>query len=114
MSIVKNFVNPDVEKEVPNCCVKLCNLNSEVSIAKMIVQPGWSWSKCVKPIVKTEWCEAKHIGVLQKGKIGVKMKDGSEFEVKAGDSYIIDSGHDGWVIGDEEVVGYEFNQVFTS
>ena len=34
--------------------------------------------------------------------------DGSEAVVSAGDAYVFESGHDGWVIGDEPAVGYEF------
>ena len=39
----------------------------------------------------------------------VKMDDGTEMEIKAGDAYVIDPGHDGWVVGDEPFVGYEFD-----
>ncbi|MEC8156586.1 MAG: hypothetical protein VX080_06300 [SAR324 cluster bacterium] len=34
--------------------------------------------------------------------------DGSKAVVNAGDAYVFEPGHDGWVIGDEPVVGYEF------
>ncbi|KAJ3365663.1 hypothetical protein HDU91_002142 [Kappamyces sp. JEL0680] len=45
------------------------------------VEPGWKWSKYVKPIVGTDL--------------------GYEYTVKAGDVYDIPPGHDGWVAGDE-------------
>ena len=34
--------------------------------------------------------------------------DGSEEVVNAGDAYVFEPGHDGWVIGDEPTAGYEF------
>ena len=42
------------------------------------VQPGWKWSECIKPVKKTESCEAKHIGIVQSGRMKLKHKDGSE------------------------------------
>jgi hypothetical protein len=29
--------------------------------------------------------------------------------ISAGDAYSCAPGHDAWVVGDEEVIGYEFN-----
>lgn len=105
---VKNFDNPDEIREMPCVKVHMCNLGSAVA-AKMIVQPGWSWSKCIKPIVGTESCMARHVGCLVSGSIHVKMDDGTEKDINAGDAYVIEPGHDGWVVGNEEAVGYEFN-----
>ena len=31
-----------------------------------------------------------------------------EYNIKKGDAYVIEPGHDAWVEGDEEVIGYEF------
>jgi uncharacterized cupin superfamily protein len=39
----------------------------------------------------------------------VRHDDGTEADIKAGDAYVIEPGHDGWVIGDEPVVMYEFD-----
>ena len=35
-------------------------------------------------------------------------EDGSEGDVKAGETYVIEPGHDAWVVGDEAFVGFEF------
>jgi hypothetical protein len=35
--------------------------------------------------------------------------DGSEQEIGAGQAYVIEPGHDAWVVGDEPVVGFEFD-----
>ena len=49
-----------------------------------------------------------HVGMLVSGKMKVVNDDGSEAVVSAGDAYVFEPGHDGWVIGDEPAVGYEF------
>ena len=105
---VKSFEATDDIREMPKVKVHMCDMGSAVA-AKMIVQPGWSWSKCIKPIVGTESCMAKHVGCLVSGCIHVKMDNGTETDIHAGDAYVIVPGHDGWVVGDEEAVGYEFN-----
>jgi hypothetical protein len=40
--------------------IELTNLGDDVSIGRAIFDPGWSWEKCVKPIAKTESCQAPH------------------------------------------------------
>jgi hypothetical protein len=34
--------------------------------------------------------------------------DGTEQEIGPGHAYVIEPGHDAWVVGDEPVVGFEF------
>ena len=36
------------------------------------------------------------------------MDDGAESEVGPGDVYVCSPGHDAWVVGDEQVVAYDF------
>ncbi|MCL5736424.1 MAG: cupin domain-containing protein [Actinobacteria bacterium] len=67
-------------------------------------EPGWRWSKDIKPIVGTESCEVEHLGYLVSGRMGAKMNDGSELEFAAGDLVYIPPGHDGWIVGDEPAV----------
>jgi hypothetical protein len=55
----------------------------------------------VKPLVKTEWCEAPHFQYQISGRYRIKMKDGTEFEIGPGDVTLIPPGHDAWVIGNE-------------
>ncbi|MBV8300854.1 MAG: cupin domain-containing protein [Candidatus Dormibacteraeota bacterium] len=77
-------------------------------IARGRYEPGWRWSEDVKPIVGTESCEHEHVGYVLTGRLHVRLNDGSEAEVGAGDAYRIPAGHDGWVVGDE---AYEFIDV---
>ena len=80
-----------------------------VAASKVILQPGWKWSECIKPVVGTESCQAGHVGMILQGTLKVVHDDGSEITVSAGEAYSFAPGHDGWVVGDEEVIGYEFN-----
>ena len=38
----------------------------------------------------------------------VAHDDGTEQEISAGQAYVIHPGHDAWVVGDEPVMGFEF------
>lgn len=62
----------------------------------------------VKPIVKTEWCEAAHLQYVISGTVRMRLKDGTEFNIGPGDLASVPPGHDGWVVGDGPVVGIEF------
>jgi hypothetical protein len=77
--------------------------------ARLTFEPGWKWSECIKPIAGTESCQARHVGVVQSGRMHVAHEDGTEQELGPGDAYIIEPGHDAWVLGDQSFVGYEFD-----
>jgi hypothetical protein len=62
----------------------------------------------VKPAVGTDSCQARHVGVVQQGRLHVVHEDGSEGEAGPGEAYVIEPGHDAWVIGDERFVAFEF------
>jgi hypothetical protein len=47
------------------------------------------------------------------GRMRVVHNDGTEGEFSAGDAYVIEPGHDAWVVGDEPVVGFEFESAET-
>ena len=78
-------------------------------MARVTFQPGWRWSQHIKPVVGTESCQTDHIGYLVSGTMGVQTTDGTTGEVHPGSVYHIAPGHDGWVIGDEPAVGFEFS-----
>ncbi len=77
------------------------------------MSPGWRWSKDVRPIAGTEWCEYHHLGIMLQGEMHFITADGMEMELKAGHVYEILPGHDAWVVGDESVVQYDFAGVRT-
>ena len=81
----------------------------EVSAMRVTLEPGWRWSECVKPVVGTESCQVHHVGTLVSGEMEVVHDDGSSQKLTAGSAYVIEPGHDAWVIGDVPAVGFEFD-----
>jgi hypothetical protein len=76
--------------------------------ARFSFEPGWKWSECIKPVVGTESCQVRHVGVVHAGRLHVTHDDGSQGEVGPGDAYVIEPGHDAWVVGGDPFVAYEF------
>ena len=104
----KSFDNPDEVKAPEKTNAAVVNFGT-VAASRVILQPGWKWSECIKPVVETESCEAGHVGMILQGTLKIVHDDGSEMIISAGDAYSCAPGHDAWVVGDEEVIGYEFN-----
>lgn len=103
----KSFDQPDETRAPDKTKVEVLDLGG-VKAARITFQPGWKWSECVKPVVGTDTCQARHVGTVVSGRIHVKHDDGTENEMGPGDAYIIEPGHDAWVVGNEALVGYEF------
>lgn len=78
------------------------------TFGRFTFEPGWRWSECIKPVVKTDLCELSHVGYAVSGKLNVRLKDGSHQAIVAGESFTIPPGHDAWIEGnDERFVGIE-------
>jgi mannose-6-phosphate isomerase-like protein (cupin superfamily) len=93
----------DETRTFENSKIQLANLG-DVTIGRAVLEPGWSWEKCVKPIVKTDSCQAPHTQYFISGRIKVVMDDGAEEEFGPGDAAVIPPGHNAWVVGNEPVV----------
>ena len=104
----KSFDNPDETKAPDKTLAQTVNFGT-VAATRITVQPGWSWSSCIKPHVGGDSCQAGHVGVLVQGQLKCVHDDGTEVLASAGDAYYFAPGHDGWVVGDEPVIGYEFS-----
>jgi len=78
------------------------------AIGRATFEPGWKWSSCVKPLAKTNSCQASHYGYQISGAMTTRMDDGTEMTSRAGDVLNIPPGHDAWVVGDEPVVLVDF------
>ncbi|MBL0422662.1 cupin domain-containing protein [Ramlibacter sp. AW1] len=103
---VKSHESPDELRTPDKTRVEVVKLEG-YTLGRFIFQPGWRWSECVKPVVKTDSCQASHVGHVVSGRLRVRMSDGSEKTLQAGESYTIPPGHDAWVEGDETFVGLE-------
>jgi ethanolamine utilization protein EutQ (cupin superfamily) len=103
----KKLDNPDEKREFPNGKVELVTIG-DVTFGRGTFQPGWKWSKSVKPIAKTDSCLAPHTQYHLSGILHVKMDDGTEMEYGPGDVGVIPPGHDAWVVGNEPVIVIDF------
>jgi hypothetical protein len=99
----RSFDRADEVREFTNGRAEILNVG-DAEIGRLVLQPGWRWSNDVKPIAKTESCEAPHFQYHVSGQIAILMDDGNEFIAGPGDVTSLPSGHDAWVVGDEPVV----------
>ena len=103
----KSFSSPDETRSPDKTKVEVVDLGG-VKAARMTMQPGWKWSECIKPVVGTDSCQARHVGTVVSGQLHLKHDDGTELDIEPGHAYVIEPGHDAWVVGNEPFVGYEF------
>ena len=103
----KSFDKPDESRTPDKTQVDVVHLGN-VHAARLTLQPGWKWSECIKPVAGTDSCQTPHVGFVASGTLHLVSDDGSERDLQAGEAYVIEPGHNAWVVGDEPYVGYEF------
>ncbi|HLJ59275.1 MAG TPA: cupin domain-containing protein [bacterium] len=99
----KNHASPDETRTFPKGKLELITLGG-MTFGRGTFEPGWKWSESLKPIMKTNSCQAAHTSYHVSGRLHVKMDDGSEAEFGPGDVSILPPGHDAWVVGTAPVV----------
>lgn len=104
---VKNFDSPDEVRDFPKGKLELVKVGGAM-VGKATLEPGWKWSESVKPIAKTDSCQAAHFQYHIAGVLRVRMDDGTEFDCRPGDVSTLPPGHDAWVVGNEPVVLVDF------
>jgi len=106
----KSLDDPDEVVDLPNLRLQLVHLG-DLTVARMVNEPGWRWSVDVRPSVGGDWCQVRHVGIVVSGSLGVDFPDGSSVAFRAGDVFEIPPGHDGYTVGDEPVVQVEWTGV---
>ena len=104
--VTKSHSSPDEVRTPNKTRVEVVRLPG-FTLAQFNLEPGWRWSECIKPVVKTESCQVPHIGYVVSGRITLRMNDGVQKTVGAGEFYAIPPGHDAWVEGNEPFVAVE-------
>ena len=99
----KSFATPDEVRNFPNGRVEILRVGG-ADIGRLVLEPGWRWSRDVKPIAGTDSCHAPHFQYHVSGQIMIRMDDGTEILAKPGDITSLPSGHDAWVVGNDPVV----------
>jgi quercetin dioxygenase-like cupin family protein len=101
----KSLSQPDERRDFKaHGHLDLINLSEDLSIGRAEFEPGWKWSEDVKPIAGTSSCEAPHVGYCISGSMTIRMDNGDQFTIKAGDGFRIPPGHDAWVEGSDPCV----------
>jgi uncharacterized protein YjlB len=103
----RDFDSPDETRTPEKTKVDVVRMGS-ATVGRFAFEPGWRWSECVKPVAGTDSCQLHHVGVVHQGRLAIRHDDGTELEIGPGDAYVIEAGHDAWVVGDEGFVGFEF------
>jgi class 3 adenylate cyclase len=104
----RNLSRPDETREFPGIVVEQVDLG-DITVGRIVLQPGWRWYTHVRPHVGGEWCEARHVGVVLSGRFAIAMRDGTNLEFGPDDVFEIPPGHDGWTVGDEPSVQIEWS-----
>ena len=104
---VKSLAKPDEVISFPLVTVRVVDLG-DITVGHFVNEPGWSWKECIQPSVGGDWCQARHLGIVLSGRLGVEFSDGTRMEVGPEEVFDIPPGHNGWVIGDEPVVQIEW------
>ena len=103
----KDLASPDEVRQFPFGRVEIFNIGG-VMMGRTTFEPGWHWAEHVKPLTGTASCQAHRVGIVLSGTLGVRMDDGTEYVIPPGSAYDIPSGHDGWVIGDDDWVTVDY------
>jgi class 3 adenylate cyclase len=103
----KSLDDPDEVVELPGVRAEIVDLG-DVTVGRLVNEPGWRWSTHVRPTVGGEWCQARHVGIILSGRLGIEFADGSSVSFGPGDVFDIPPGHDGYTIGDEPVLQVEW------
>jgi len=84
----KSLNQPEQTKQIGRMKVEVIKMGG-LNLERHTAEPGWRWSVDVKPVVKTESCQVKHLLYVISGKLHVKMSDGKEMEFNSGDMGLI-------------------------
>ncbi|WP_031076555.1 cupin domain-containing protein [Streptomyces sp. NRRL WC-3742] len=101
----RNFDDPEEVRPFEDGKGELRLVNLDAGpVGRAVFEPGWQWSKHIKPIAKTDSCQAAHAGYVVSGRMKVVMDDGQQADYGPGDFMVCPPGHDAWVLGDDACV----------
>ncbi|MDI2125761.1 cupin domain-containing protein [Yinghuangia seranimata] len=103
---VRSLSKAEDSRDFPHGHIDVVKLG--VEFGRATFEPGWRWSQDIGPIAGTKSCQFHHYGFVQQGRFHIRMDDGTEADLAAGDMFECDAGHDAWVVGDETAIVYDF------
>jgi quercetin dioxygenase-like cupin family protein len=101
--ILKRFEQPDEIRIFEKGRFELVHIGG-MTIGRATYEPGWRWSIHVGKAMGKTSCEVEHVGIVISGSATAAMDDGRVFEMKPGDLFSIEPGHDSWVVGNQPYV----------
>lgn len=104
----KNLEQPDERQEFGKLVRHLVEIG-DFTVGRYVNAPGWRWSTHIKPLVGGDWCQARHVGVILSGRLGVIFPDGTSTILEPNDVYEMPPGHDTYTVGDEPCVNLEWS-----
>ncbi len=102
-----NFDDPAEVRTFPKGRFELYEVGP-MTLGRATYEPGWKWSADVGAASGEDLCQVEHVGVVLSGEAAVKMADGAERVMRAGDFFYVPPGHDSWVVGSEPYVSLHF------
>jgi uncharacterized cupin superfamily protein len=87
----RSFDQPDEHVEKGGVSIDVVQLG-DIKVKRAAYPAGWRFSKDMG----AERCQDNHVGYVVDGEITAVMDDGTEISTKAGDVFIVPSGHDAW------------------
>ena len=104
---LKRFENPDEVRTFEKGKFEIVQLGG-MTVGRATYEPGWKWSLHVGKAAGLKICPVEHVGMVVSGCATAAMEDGRIVEMRAGDIFHIEPGHDSWVVGDEPYVSLHF------
>ncbi|WP_405719071.1 cupin domain-containing protein [Streptomyces sp. NBC_01537] len=104
---VKNTGKPDERRDFPRGHLDVLDLTG-LNFGVATFDTGWRWSESLREIAGTDSCQTHHNGYVLQGHLRIRMDDGEEADVGPGDVFVVPPGHDAWVLGDEQVMVFDF------
>jgi len=101
--ILKRFDQPDEVRTFEKGKFEIVHIGG-MTIGRATCEPGWKWSEHVGRALRKKSCDVEHVGLVVSGCATAAMDDGRIVEMKTGDLFYIEPGHDSWVVGDEPYV----------
>ena len=108
----KTFASPDEVRRLPKLHADIVQLD-ETTVGLSRFEPGWQWSKDLRPTAGTDSCQFRHLGYSMSGTLHVVMNDGQTLDIRSGSVYEIPVGHDATVVSDEPFVTLEWTSART-
>ena len=96
---------PDQKVEKGGVQIDIVQLG-DLKVKRQTYPPGWRFSKDMGQAL----CYDTHVGYATSGHIHVQLKDGTEFDIRGGDVFVVPPGHDAWTVGDEPTVMVQFDE----